>query len=249
MKTPLVVVLGILGLAMISKSEEAGSPAESGHFNISTLSGDTYKNSRLIKVTPADVTVMHDNGVARIDFENLSPAWQKKFTYDSAKARTHRQKMAALQREAEDRRRQLILQRERSERLAIAQIEANERRIATRNQEPLPLAPLPGEENRPPPPAPSLAEEIIPTLPPLGPVYSPGIHTQTRNSRPWRYGDGIYQVDGYYPPYLWNFPLHPWPLFSPPVHHPHPHPHPHSHSYPYSHGRSFLGPPAFRITR
>ncbi|TLD70572.1 hypothetical protein FEM03_12705 [Phragmitibacter flavus] len=240
MKTALAMVLAILSQALPLSAEENQNPVEPSRFDISTLSGEIYKNSRLIKVTPADLTVMHDAGVAKIGFENLNPTWQQKFGYDPAKADAYREKIAIQNREAEDRRQQLSLQRERTERLAIAKIEAEERRLAAQSKDPAPLAPLPGEENRPLLPAPTTTVEIIPSAPPLGAVHDPGISTRNSSSRRWRSGDGIYSVDGYYPPFIWSSPSRPWS--------PHYHPH-HHHHHPHHHSGSFISPPIIRITR
>src|SRR5438067_723931 len=54
--------------------------------DLKTLDGVVYKNAQISNVTPADVTVVHDAGVARVMLQNLPPELQTKYGYDREKA-------------------------------------------------------------------------------------------------------------------------------------------------------------------
>lgn len=184
---------------------------ESATFDITTLTGDTYKNSRILKATPAYLSIMHDKGVARVDFANLPETWRSKFHYDPSAAEAFLAKEAEEKRQADARRQQQNAQREREERRHMEELAAARQRL---NSVPPLLAPLPGSDPTPPPST-SAFEQVIPSTAPLGQVYTPGIDTR----RSYRYGNTIL-TDGYYSPapiYYYGTPY----ISCPPRHHHH----------------------------
>jgi hypothetical protein len=52
--------------------------------DLKTISGDVFKNITLSKKDATGIQITHDDGVAFIDFKNLSAAEQKEFGYDPA---------------------------------------------------------------------------------------------------------------------------------------------------------------------
>jgi hypothetical protein len=56
-----------------------------GARDIKTLSGDVFKNVEVRKKDATGIQIMHDDGVAFLDFKNLGEADQKEFGYDAAK--------------------------------------------------------------------------------------------------------------------------------------------------------------------
>lgn len=82
------VWLSALTLAMIA----AGPPAHAADEKIpevKTLSGKVYRNVQVTKVTPIDVSVVHDGGAARIQMTDLPEDLKAKLGYDPAKADAH----------------------------------------------------------------------------------------------------------------------------------------------------------------
>ena len=171
-------------------------------FNIETLTGKVFKDSRIIKVTPAELTIMHETGVAKIAFENLSAAWREKFGYTEAKAEAYLAKQETMKKEADAKAKAANEKREREERLFIARIEAQEKKQLAAEAALFPpaLAPLPGEEA--PTNVPALVSEhktaydLVPKTTPLGAVHEPAFRTG-RRSWHWSSGDGILTYDGY----------------------------------------------------
>ena len=52
--------------------------------DLKTVSGDLYKNITIRTKDPTGIQIMHDDGVAFIDFKNMSEADQKEFGFDLA---------------------------------------------------------------------------------------------------------------------------------------------------------------------
>lgn len=68
--------------------------------DLTTYSGDVYKNIEVVKKDETGMQISHDDGVAFIDYKNLSEADQKVFGYDPAKyAIAWQQKLLARQQE------------------------------------------------------------------------------------------------------------------------------------------------------
>jgi hypothetical protein len=68
---------------------------------VKTASGKTYKNVRITNVTPSEVKIFHEEGVARIPFADLPDELKTKLGYDPEKDKDHAasvvdQKKAAL---------------------------------------------------------------------------------------------------------------------------------------------------------
>lgn len=237
-----------------SMAEEAPSipaPAEPEPvlFDLHTLSGEVYTNSRVIKVTPADLTVMHENGVARIPFEKLSVDWQNKYQFDPAKAEEYRRIQLSIQRDAEEDQRKLRAERTKAEEKVMKELEDSQKRLAKSNQPAPPLAPMPGEDNKMSASQKSATNHKDPftTLAPIGPVHESGISRSRIRSSKWRYSEGIYSVDGYAPPYIWSYGS--GYMYSPNWHHQHHHDHHHGHGHHHGHSGIFISPPIIRITR
>jgi hypothetical protein len=221
MKTVLMLTLALSAMlltgAQAAPEEEAGKP-----FQLTTLTGDKYKNCRILKVTPEAMTVMHDAGVSKISFEILSDEWRTKFRYDPAKAEEfakveeQRAKEAAEKREVAMKKQQL----REEEQMDILMARERQRLAAEKATAelgpPLAPAPLPGDAT------PQLGttgtsqpvEEVVPSLSPITQVYTPGAGTYRTYGRD-RYS---YLYSGFYGyPY---FPIYNVPI-CPPHHHHH----------------------------
>ena len=75
------------------------------------MSGKTYQNVKITKVTPSEISVIHESGVARILLKDLPDDLKTKFDYDPNKAEDHSRNMKLveaqtaiqIQKEAENR--------------------------------------------------------------------------------------------------------------------------------------------------
>jgi hypothetical protein len=237
MKTVLIlaIALSVMLVSGVHAQEQAAPEEEAKPFQITTLTGDKYKNCRIMKVTPEAMTVMHDAGVTKISFENLSDEWRTKFRYDAAKAEEYANAEAQRAKdEAEKRQTALKKQQMREEEQMDILVARERQRLAAEKAlaelgPPLAPAPLPGDAT------PNLGasgsdvvEEIVPSLSPITQVYTPGAGTYRQFGRD-RYS---YFDSGFY-----GFPF--VPVFSgsggsfcPPSHHHHHH----------SSGSSFVRP-------
>jgi hypothetical protein len=72
-----------VGLASISRAEDEKIP------ELKTASGKTYQDVRITKVTPSEISIIHESGVARIPLKDLPDDLKTKFGYDPAKAEAH----------------------------------------------------------------------------------------------------------------------------------------------------------------
>ena len=72
-----------LVLVPISRAEDEKIP------EIKTTSGKTYRDVRVTKVTPGEISIMHESGVARIPMKDLPDDLKAKFGYDPVKAEAH----------------------------------------------------------------------------------------------------------------------------------------------------------------
>lgn len=221
MKTVLMLTLALSAMlltgAQAAPEEETGKP-----FQLTTLSGDKYKNCRILKVTPESMTVMHDAGVSKISFENLSDEWRTKFRYDSAKAEEYAKAEEQRVKEAVEKR-EIAMKKQQlreEEKMDILMARERQRLAAEKAAAELgpPLAPaaLPGDAT------PQLgtttsepAEEIVPSLSPITQVYTPGAGTYRTYGRD-RYSylySGFYGYGYPYIPIYNNVPI------CPPHHH------------------------------
>lgn len=227
MKTVLMLALG----AMLVSGVQASPEEEAKPFQLTTLTGDKYENCRILKVTPEAMTVMHDAGVSKIDFDILSDEWRTKFRYDPAKAEEYakaeeqRAKDAAEKREAMIKKQQLREEEQMDILMARERQRLAEEKATAELGPPLAPAPLPGDAT------PHLGEagsdsmeEVVPSLSPITQVYTPGAGTYRTYGRD-RYS---YLYSGFYGyPYV--------PIFTGP--HCPPHHHRHSGS---SYGRPII---------
>ena len=72
-----------LGLAATTLAEDERTP------EIKTAGGKTYHDVRVTKMTPSEISIMHESGVARIPLNALPEDLKIKFGYDQAKAEAH----------------------------------------------------------------------------------------------------------------------------------------------------------------
>ena len=75
--------------------------------DLKTVNGEVFKNIAVSKKDATGIQITHDDGVAFVDFKNLSDAEQKEFGFDPAKYAAGQQEKIA----AEKRRRELAAQR------------------------------------------------------------------------------------------------------------------------------------------
>ncbi|HSI62566.1 MAG TPA: hypothetical protein VLE43_05590 [Candidatus Saccharimonadia bacterium] len=224
MKTVLMLALAfsamlVSGAQAAPEDEEAAKP-----FQLTTLTGDKYKNCRILKVTPEAMTVMHDAGVTKIGFDVLGEEWRTKFRYDPAKAEEFAKTQQQLAKEEAAKRQAAAEKRQVREEEQMDILVARERqrlaaeKAAAELGPPLAPAPLPGDAtpnlgaNTPVTPM----EEVVPSLSPITQVYTPGAGTYRTYGRD-RYGY-LYSGSGFYGyPY---FPIYSVP-YCPPGHHHH----------------------------
>ncbi|MEX1116796.1 MAG: hypothetical protein WEB53_16230 [Akkermansiaceae bacterium] len=72
---------------------------------LETTNGKIYEHVKVRKIEPDGIAIMHEAGMAKVLFENLSQELQTAFGYDPAKAREHRQaeaRAAAIAQAAEN---------------------------------------------------------------------------------------------------------------------------------------------------
>lgn len=205
-------------------------------FHLTTTLGETYKNCRIIKVTPEAITVVHDGGVAKVGFVILDDEWKKKFAYDPGKARAfaeaeqERAGEAAVKRAEQNRKRELreeemlaelaAQERKRIEAEArLAKEQADAARAASMPQ--TPLAALPGDPAPAPvaqTPAPIMQTEVVvPMVTPITDVYTP---TKIRSQNfilPEGYYYGGYAPYGF-SPYGYYQPIYTYPGTGYPIH-------------------------------
>ena len=79
----LIVCALSVGLAPVSLAEDEKIP------ELKTASGKTYQDVRITKVTPSEISIIHESGVARIPLKDLPEDLKTKFGYDPAKAEAH----------------------------------------------------------------------------------------------------------------------------------------------------------------
>jgi hypothetical protein len=196
MKTVLMLALALAtmlasGVPALAQTPSPAVPDEEAKpLQIITLTGDKCKNCRIMKVTPEAMTVMHDAGVTKISFENLSDEWRTKFRYDAAKAEEYAKAEEQRARDETEKRQTALKKQQMREEEQMDILVARERqRLAAEKAlaelgPPLAPAPLPGDTT------PNLGmsgsdavEEIVPSLSPITQVYTPGAGTYRQFGR------------------------------------------------------------------
>ena len=84
-----ILCLLSVGLAPVSRGEDEKIP------EIKTVSGKTYRDVRVTKVTPSEISVIHESGAGRIPLKDLPDDLKAKFGYDPAKAAEFQKQAAA----------------------------------------------------------------------------------------------------------------------------------------------------------
>ena len=79
----LCIVSAGLVLVPVTRAEDEKIP------EIKTTTGKTYHDVRVTNVTPAEISIMHESGVARIPMKDLPDDLKAKFGYDPEKAEAH----------------------------------------------------------------------------------------------------------------------------------------------------------------
>lgn len=76
-----VSILCLLALGLVASSQAEDETIQ----EIKTASGKTYQDVRITKVTPSEISIMHESGVARIPLKDLPDDLKAKFGYDPEK--------------------------------------------------------------------------------------------------------------------------------------------------------------------
>ncbi|MEY3896551.1 MAG: hypothetical protein RLZZ214_2071 [Verrucomicrobiota bacterium] len=85
-----------LGLAATSQAEDEKIP------EIKTASGKTYHDVRVTKVTPSEISIMHESGVSRVPLKDLPDDLKAKFGYDPAKAEANAKAIGEAEKQIAD---------------------------------------------------------------------------------------------------------------------------------------------------
>lgn len=80
-----VLMLSLLAVGLIATSQAEDEKIP----EIKTASGKIYQGARITKVTPSEISIIHESGVARIPLKDLPDELKTKFGYDPAKAEAH----------------------------------------------------------------------------------------------------------------------------------------------------------------
>ena len=94
--------------------------AVTNQLNITTLSGETYKRCKILRVEPDGLSILHSKGVTKLDFQDLPDGIRLNYRYDPIKAN-------AYQRDIE--RRRAFARMSEEEQLAVI-IEHGDRKLA-----------------------------------------------------------------------------------------------------------------------
>jgi hypothetical protein len=144
-------------------------------FDLTTMLGETYHNCRILKVTPAALTVAYDNGVAKVSFDLLGDAWKDLYHYDPEKARRFldREEEKRRQAEAKLRERMRAIEDQRNEHMSELvkldkQREALEAKVAKEQADAAAKA-----ASTPPALAPYPGDPAVPQNPPISNIYTP----------------------------------------------------------------------------
>lgn len=181
MKSLLMVMASLLMMSGVWAADNEGQKP----FDLTTLLGQTYKNCTIMKATPEALTIVHDNGVSKISFEQLSDEWKQKFNYDPARAKEFATAEDARRQEMEAKKKAMNEEREKQESENMAKLaEAENKRLkeeALRVKEQADAAkaaPMVG------PPSvnqvTATTEAVVPAFTPISQTYSPGTSTSQR---------------------------------------------------------------------
>ncbi|CAN5707319.1 hypothetical protein BH11VER1_BH11VER1_12750 [soil metagenome] len=191
MKFLLIAMMGLLLITGVRAADNEGSKP----FDLTTLLGQTYKNCHIMKATPEALTVVHDNGVSKISFEQLNDEWKQKFNYDPTKAKEFASAEDAKRQEIEASKKAMNAAREKQESESIAKLaEAEKKRLAEeaiRVKEQADAAKAAPMVGPPVNPVTVHTEAVVPAFTPLSQTYSPGTSTSQRFII--RDGAGYYQ--------------------------------------------------------
>jgi hypothetical protein len=191
-------------------------------FELTTLMGETYHGCRIIKVTPAGLTITYDSGVAKVPFELLGDAWKDLYHYDPEKARVYEEHEEAKRQEAEARRKEQLAALEKQKNQQMTELmktehqrEEFEAKLAREQAEAAARA------RQTPPLAPYPPDGTVPQVPPISQVYTPGQTDTTmggggpgyppayNTGLPYVYTPGYVYPPAYVVPFAPRFPLRP----------------------------------------
>ena len=88
--------LSFLVLGLVSATQAADEKIP----ELKTVSGKTFRDVRITKVTPTDVSIIHEGGAARIQMIDLPENLKAKLGYDPAKAEAHAKTTANEEKQA-----------------------------------------------------------------------------------------------------------------------------------------------------
>ncbi|MEY4482933.1 MAG: hypothetical protein RL693_385, partial [Verrucomicrobiota bacterium] len=178
-----ILLMTMLGLLMLSGMWAADDAAQKP-FDLTTLLGQTYKNCTIMKATPEALTLVHDSGVSKISFEQLSDEWKQKFNYDPAKAKEFAVAEDARRQEIEAKKKALNAEREKKESENIANLaEAEKKRLAEEALRVKAEADLAKAAPMVGPPVNQVTmttEAVVPAFTPISQAYAPGTSTSQR---------------------------------------------------------------------
>lgn len=209
MKPPLLIASLLVAIWPL----RAADSAEPKPFVIKTILGETFRGCRVLKATPAALTLAHDSGVTKIPFTLLDDEWKKFFHYDAQKAREFEKQEAKRLELAEAKAKELNRKREKAEGKQMEELAALEREqraeLAKREKEQLeaaaklaasggnaplqPLAPLPGDPKSGGPVT-MTTEVVVPPVSALGSPYTPSVSRSQTYVYP--NSSGIFVVPG-----------------------------------------------------
>lgn len=174
MKGALLAVLAVMGMMPLHAADRTP-------FELTTLLGETYHNCRIIKATPAGLTVVYDAGVAKVPFEILGDTWRDLYHYDPEKARRYNEHEEAKRIEGEARLRKVqhSIEVQRNKQMnALVKAEAEREAMETRllKEQAEAAAKASGSAappaSSPPPPAP-FPGDPVPVGAPISNPYTP----------------------------------------------------------------------------
>ena len=148
---------------------------------ISTLTGKTYRQCKIVKVHPDGVSFTHANGAAKVLFTDLSQEWRTRLGYDAVAAASYQYEQQVRRQE------QAAIRRQHEEELSQALLMAQQIELARlRGEEILARAALAAAAKAPPPEVP-----LVPNVPALGAVFD------SRDYRGAGYRDQVFGFPGY----------------------------------------------------
>lgn len=160
----LLIITGVIAL-------HAAEPEKQKPLELTTLLGETYHNARIIKATPDSLTVVHDAGVSKVPFENLSEDWKQKYNYSPDKAREFQKQEEAKRQLAEENRKkeQKEYEDQTSKQMAELALRESQRaefeaKLARQQAESAPKTTVLS----------STTEVVVPATSPITQVYTPG---------------------------------------------------------------------------